>query len=87
VKVPRTEAHFETLQKRVKILESHIRTLQEALEKCTSDHGGIYPPKLEIPIIGSDDALTSPIHDEHDDEETASDIGRELSLATQNLTV
>jgi hypothetical protein len=87
VKVPRTEAHFETLQKRVKILESHIRTLQEALEKCKSDHGGIYPNNLEIPTIGSDDGLISPIHEEHDDDDAASDIGRELSVATQNLTV
>lgn len=40
VRVPRTEAHFEALRKRIEILQDQVNTLQELVDKCNAQHGG-----------------------------------------------
>lgn len=87
MRVPRTEAHFEALRKRVEALQTYADYLESMLDKCKREHGGVsdesdsyrqFRPQLET--YTSDEYLSPEAGD-------GIDVGQELSVSTENLKV
>lgn len=90
MRVPRTEAHFEALRKRVEALQEYADVLESMLDKCKREHGGSSDdPRAYLqlrPQESAHDELQSPEFEE-ENPSSDNDIGQELSVATQSLTV
>lgn len=84
VRVPRTEAHFEALRKRVEALQSYADSLESMLEQCRREHGGgaNFEYKQLRPTSST---LPDYFEPEEHREDAEPDIVQELAMSTENL--
>ncbi|KAF8892873.1 hypothetical protein BD779DRAFT_1507469 [Infundibulicybe gibba] len=91
---PRTEAHFESLRKRIDALEEYVVLLESMLDKCRLEHNGVdaqawlqFKP-LDVESAAVDDVQLGPEHDDDDMEpELGGAIAQELCVgSTHDLT-
>ncbi|KAF9011740.1 hypothetical protein BDQ17DRAFT_1503158 [Cyathus striatus] len=90
---PRAEAHFEALNKRIFVLRDYARRLEQILEACEREHGGVHSNSglsFREMIESRPSDMDQVIAESNDCESTADDATNynfvdELCISTQNL--